>query len=307
MNKKLLALLMAFVCIFIWGITFICTKVLLVDFSPLEILFVRFLCAYLCLWIIRPKWEKIAFKDNLWYLLAGLSGIVVYQFAENTAINFTTATNVSVIVSICPMFTAIICQIFLKEKNINRFFIIGFVIAILGVSLVSLNGKLELSVNPIGDMLAFVSSISWGFYTMFVSIINRKNYDLICSTRRIFFFAVIFMIPLMIIGMFVGPENTMYVNLDKQINAARFASFKNWINLLFLGVAASSLCFSMWSKVCNELGSVKTSLGLYMIPVVTLVFAFIVLKEKITWMGFAGLVLTITGLFVSSIRKNNKP
>ena len=48
---------------------------------------------------MRPKWEKVAAKDNLLFALAGLTGVVIYQFSENIAINYTTASNVSVIVS----------------------------------------------------------------------------------------------------------------------------------------------------------------------------------------------------------------
>ena len=63
-SSKVLGYILAGLCVFFWGITFVCTKSLLQDFSSLEILFVRFLLAYIALWIIHPKWEKIQFKDN---------------------------------------------------------------------------------------------------------------------------------------------------------------------------------------------------------------------------------------------------
>lgn len=305
--------LLATVTVIIWGITFVCTKSLLQDFSALEILFFRFIIAYIGLWIMNPKSEKIAKKDNLLFCFAGLSGVVLYQFSENIAINFTTASNVSVIVSICPLFTAIIAQIFLKEKHITPFFILGFIISIIGVFFVSLNGNIQLKINPKGDLLALFAGICWGFYSLFVSMINKKEYNLICSTRRIFFFAVIFMIPLMIIGNNISHItansdliNSMNVNLNFSENIQRFKSFLNVGNLLFLGLLASGFCFSAWNKACKLVGTVKISFGIYLIPVVTIIFAFFTLHEKISFMGLLGAILTITGLFISNIKTSSK-
>lgn len=286
--------------IVVWGITFVCTKSLLADFSALEILFYRFFTAYFGLWLIRPKWEKIELKDNIWYALAGLSGVVLYQYTENLAVHFTNASNVSVIVSICPLFTAIIAQIFLKEKHITPWFLLGFFISIVGVALVSLNGKTNLSINPKGDLLALSAAICWGFYSLFVSIINKKDYDGLCSTRRIFFFAIIFMMPLILIGTKTGT-----VTFASEIMKARFSKPLNWINLLFLGLVASGLCFWAWNKACNIVGTVKATKGIYLIPVVTIIFSFFTLHEKITWMGSLGAIITIAGLFISEIKKKD--
>ena len=311
--RPVLGYALATISIFFWGITFICTKALLTDFSALEILFFRFVAAYLGLWIIRPKLMKIERRDNILFMLAGLSGVVLYQFTENMAINFTNASNVSVIVSICPLFTAIIAQYFLKENHLNLWFLLGFIISIFGVALVCFNGKTELELNPIGDLLALFSAICWGFYSLFVSLINKKNYDPVCTARRVFFYAVLFMLPLMAIGYGVsrgqtpdqaqsGMAASMFVTLDKAINAQRFTKPMNWVNLLFLGVIASGFCFSAWNKACEIVGTVKVSCGLYLIPVVTIIFAFFTLGEQITVLGGIGAVVTIIGLFVSEKR-----
>ena len=304
----MLGYFLAAISIFFWGITFICTKSLLKDFSSLEILFIRFLMAYIGLWIMHPKIQKIQPVDNILFVLAGLSGVVLYQFSENIAINFTNASNVSVIVSICPLFTALIAQYFLKENNLNLWFLLGFIISILGVALVCFNGKMELELNPKGDLLALFSAVCWGFYSLFVSLINKKNYDPICATRRVFFYAVLFMLPLMLAGfgitksessMFEGLRESMLVTLNKAANASRFSKPLNWFNLIFLGAIASGFCFSAWNKACEIVGTVKVTCGLYLIPVVTIIFAFFTLGEKITWLGALGSVITITGLFIS--------
>ncbi len=288
-DNKVFGYLLAAACVFFWGITFVCTKYLLRDFSPLEILFYRFIAAYLGLWILRPRYEKIAARDNILFALAGFSGVILYQLFENIAINYTNASNVSVIVSICPLFTAIFSQIFLKEKHLSVWFIIGFIISITGVTLVCLNGNKTLEFKPKGDFLALFSAVCWGLYSVVISLINRKNYNQICATRRIFFFAVLMMIPLMIF--------TNDISIIQ--NSTRFAKPLNILSLLFLGIIASGFCFAAWNKACKIVGTVKVSCGLYLIPIVTIIFAFFVLGEKITLAGALGAAITIAGLFVS--------
>lgn len=250
--------------------------------------------------------DKIPLKDNLFFALAGLSGVVVYQFSENIACNLTSASNVSVIVSICPMFTAIIAQLFFKEKHVTPFFAAGFVIAISGITLVSLNGSTDIHLSPKGDLLALCSAVCWGFYCLFVSILNKKSHNTIGSTRRIFFFALIFMIPLVTAGLFSPDGSFMHVTFSREINSGRLTKPVNLCYMLFLGFIASGLCFFTWNKACQLVGTVKVSAGIYLIPVVTIIFAFFMLGEKITPMGILGAALTIAGLFLSGIKKKNK-
>ncbi len=311
-NQKTFGYFIAAISVFFWGITFVCTKYLLQDFTSLEILFFRFIGAYLGLWLIYPKYEKIAARDNFLYAIAGLTGVVLYQLTENIAIHFTNASNVSVIVSICPLFTAILSQIILKEKHLSVWFITGFVISITGVTLVCLNGNKTLEFNPKGDVLALASGICWGFYSILISVLNKRNYNNVASSRRIFFFSVLMMIPLSLFGWRLGANaagsaggadseflQSLYFSFDKTVNAARFSNPLNWLYLLFLGVVANGFCFAMWNKACKICGTVRINCALYLIPVVTIIFAFFTLGEKITLLGATGALITIAGLFVS--------
>ena len=118
----------AFITILIWGTTFISTKVLLRTFTPIEILFVRFLIGYLALWLVRPKRLAPAARKEEWYFAAaGLCGITLYYLCENVALTFTLASNVGVIISIAPFFTALFGCIFLKDKRPSpRFYPVSY-------------------------------------------------------------------------------------------------------------------------------------------------------------------------------------
>ena len=54
-NKKALGHVLAIFTIFIWGTTFISTKILLQAFQPVEILFFRFVMGYILLWIMNTN------------------------------------------------------------------------------------------------------------------------------------------------------------------------------------------------------------------------------------------------------------
>lgn len=299
MKKQALPYILAAFCILVWGVSFICTKYLLRTFSSLEILILRFVTGYIAFCIISPKPLKTSgIKEELLFMGAGLCGITIYQFVENIAIYFTAANNVSIIVSTCPMFTAIIAAIFLHEKTITKNFVLGFVIAMTGIVLVTLNGSSEFSLSPKGDLLALGSAICWGFYSLFVSKINSLGHGNFASTRRIFFWALIFMIPLAVYGLIFGGKSTS-INFCPAENTARWSDWKNILNLVILGVFASSLAFVAWNKTCKALGTVKTTAAIYMVCVVTIIFSFIFLGEKISLAGLFGTFLTILGLFIS--------
>lgn len=304
MKKQALPYILAAFCILVWGVSFICTKYLLRTFSSLEILILRFVTGYIAFCIISPKPLKTSgIKEELLFMGAGLCGITIYQFVENIAIYFTAANNVSIIVSTCPMFTAIIAAIFLHEKTITKNFVLGFVIAMTGIVLVTLNGSSEFSLSPKGDLLALGSAICWGFYSLFVSKINSLGHGNFASTRRIFFWALIFMIPLAIYGLVFEGKSTS-INFCPAENTARWSDWKNILNLVILGVFASSLAFVAWNKTCKALGTVKTTAAIYMVCVVTIIFSFIFLGEKISLAGLFGTFLTILGLFISEKKQN---
>jgi drug/metabolite transporter (DMT)-like permease len=69
-----------------------------------------------------------------------------------------------------------------------------------------------------------------------------------------------------------------------------------WGNLLYLGVAASLLCFYFWNIVIKKLGAVRTTNYVYFAPPVTLIASALVLKEPITWIALLGAALILAGV-----------
>lgn len=286
-NKKGTGYLLAMITILIWGTTFISTKILLNDFKPVEILFLRFLIGLVILYIVCPKKLKSKNKkEELIFALAGLCGVCLYYLLENIALTYTTATNVGIIISIAPFFTGIASHFILKSENLNRNFYIGFLTALIGIVLISFNGNLNFNLNPIGDILALLAAIVWALYSILTRIISSFNYPTLLTTRRIFTYGILFMLPIVWIN-----------GIDIQIE--QFANITILGNILFLGIGASALCFVSWNSAVRILGAVKTSTYIYLVPVITITTSIIFLNESITWMIVLGTVLTLSGLFLS--------
>lgn len=154
----------ALLTVLIWGTTFIATKVLLRDFQPVEILFFRFLLGYVALWLAQPHVLRgTTWHQELIFIGAGLCGICLYYLLENIALTYTMASNVGVIVAVAPFFTAMLAHLFLRgEERLPANFFIGFLVAMVGVCLISFSGA-SFSLNPKGDILALLAALVWGF------------------------------------------------------------------------------------------------------------------------------------------------
>ncbi|OMF15271.1 EamA family transporter [Paenibacillus amylolyticus] len=278
--------------ILIWGTTFVSTKVLLIDFTPVEILFFRFLIGYLVLLLIYPRSLRIAsFREEWLFIGAGLCGVTLYFLIENIALVYTTASNVGVIVSIAPFFTAVLAHFFLDGEKLTRRFIIGFGIALSGIILIALNGSFVLQLNPVGDLLAFIAPAVWAIYSVLMRKIGELPYHTIGATRKVFFYGLVLMLPALLLS-------------DFHLELGRFKNMTNLSNLLYLGLGASALCFVTWNRTVNLLGAIKASVYIYLVPVITVVSSAIILREQITWVILLGAFLTLFGSYISERTAN---
>ena len=292
-HKNTLGHLAALFTAVVWGTTFISTKVLLRNFQPVEILLFRFVLGFLALGLIYPRrLTGTNLRQELTFAGAGLCGVSLYFLLENIALTYTMASNVGVIISVSPFFTAIFSRMFLKEEPLRANFFLGFLLAIAGIFLISFNGQ-RLALDPLGDVLALLAALVWAAYSVLTKKIGGYGYHTILTTRRIFFYGILFMLPAVLM-------------MDFRLDLTRLGDPVHLGNLLFLGLGASALCFVTWNFAVKAMGAVKTSVYLYLVPVITVVASGLILRETITPMAGAGTALTLSGLILSEYRGAKK-
>lgn len=300
MNKtKLIGNLCALYSALVWGTTFIVTKNLMENFNPAEILFTRFFIAFCVLLVIRliKGKEKAEHEksrgDEALLALCGLTGLFLYGTLEIISMRYTYASNTSTIVSTNPFFIALFALLFLKEEKPRANFFIGFLIAISGVALISFNGASQFGLNPLGDGLALLCAVAWGIYTTVVKHLSNKGYSTTYITRHTYMW-----------GSAIMAANLPFFGINTDMS--RFLDWRAALSLLFLGIFASCTCYLTWNYATRSIGPVNSSLYIYGIPVVTIIFAAAVLHEGVNLLSLAGIALVIVGTVISSLRKKTK-
>lgn len=288
MHKKqqIVGHLIALFTVFIWGTTFVSTKVLLEEFTPVEVLFTRFAIGLLVLYMMNHKKMKLKDRKHEWYFIgAGITGITLYFLFENIALTYSTASNIGILLACVPFMTGILSYFIMKEP-LNRAFFIGFVFTIIGIYIINFNGQVVLKLNPLGDFLAIIAGFIWALYCIFLRKIEQYEYDTIQTTRRIFGWGILFMIPVLIL---MGYDPKLEI-MAKPVYLANF---------LYLGIGACAVCFVTWNIALKMLGVVKTSMYLYLNPVITIIASAIILNERITWIAILGTIFILLGLIIS--------
>ena len=289
-NRRLVHHVVAFLVVATWGGTFISTKLLLLGgLSAAQIFFLRFIIAYVllltyCLYK-GIRWMADSWQDEALMAMLGLTGGSLYFLSENSAMNYTTTTNTSLIVSLSPLVASSLISIFYKSQRLNKRQAMGSLMAAIGVVMVVLNGHFVLHLSPLGDTLAFGAALCWGFYSLLMIPANSR-YDVLFITRKVFFYGLLFMIPYFIwkpgLGIHLLSSQPMLV-----------------ANLLFLGCVASMLCFVAWNWVLKKLGAVVATNYVYLNPVTTIIFAWLILAEQITIYFILGTILILVGMYVA--------
>ena len=279
--------LLAFFVAAVWGVSFVSTSKLLdAGIQPTEIYIIRFVIAYLV--ILALTFRKImsdSLKDEVLFMICGLCGGSIYYIGENTALQYTLVTNVSLLVTLSPIITVLLTKMMYKTEQLSKGFIVGSIIAFIGVACVIFNSSFNIEVKPLGDLLSIFAAVSFAIYCIVVKKLNAR-YDTLFISRKIFFYGVITALPF----------------LTFQDHFMDFAILKEpvvWMHILFLGVVCSMLAFILWNEAINKLGASRASNYLYFSPVITLIASVWLLNENVSTVGYIGCALTIGGVIVS--------
>ena len=269
-----------------WGSSFIATKYLLDEITPETIIAMRLIFAIILLLTIAVYQKRnfsINLKSHTYILILALIA-VFHLWIQVTGLKFTTASNTGWIIGTAPVFMAILGFFFFKEK-LNLVKISGIIIAAFGLLMLVGKGNpanIDLIQNK-GDLLVLSSAFTWGIYSM----VNKKislNYSPLMTILYLFIMMAIIIIPF---------------NLNSAVvKSVIHLSVVGWISILFLGLLCSGISYVIWAYALREMESAKVGAYLYFEPFVTVITAWIFLREDITLlMILSGFVIT-AGVFL---------
>lgn len=278
--------LLALITACIWGSTFAASSLLIsAGLTPAQIMCGRFIIAYL---LMLPFSHKLilprSWRDELLFILLGVTGGSLYFLSENYAVKLTNFTStVALIVCTCPIWTALLNRLVWRKEHLSGRFISGSFIAVIGVSMVVLNGVFVLDDNPWVILLSFGAALLWAFYSIILKVLDRR-YSSDIITRKVFFWGVITMLPICFIE--GAPQWSLFLTPTVSIT------------LLFLALIASLGCFLIWNMVCKRLSVVTASNYLYFNPVTSLWMGAFLLGEQVTVTAILGCAITIAGVYL---------
>lgn len=272
----------------IWGINFSAVKYALTDFFPLSFTVVRFVLAGLFLFaimLINREPLSIDRQDRAALVKLGLIGITLYNLFFMYGLKYTSASNSALLISLSPLFAVFIQAVSGKERITSRI-IAGLGLACAGVFLVIKGRYGEFSVSTeglIGDLLTLCGALLWAFYTLTAKPLLEK-YSPIKVTAYSILAGSVLLIPL--------SAHELVLQSWSGI------SIQSWLALCFCAFIAAGVAFTLWYQGVKQIGVTRTVVYHYLMPCVAVVFAALVLGERITLLQVLGGAAILVGVLI---------
>ena len=285
------ALVAAMVC---WAFSFVWVKVAYISYGPLTTTLFRLAIAAAFIFIysrIGKQLMRIRPEDYLTFLLLAFFEPFLYFLGESYGLKYISSTMGAIIVSTIPLFSPLAASKFHGESLSARN-LIGIILSFLGVSIVVFDSSFNLTASPLGIALEFLAVASAiGYTTVLVSLVKKYNAPTIVTWQN--FIAVFFFLPLWLIFE------------SKEFLAIKF-DFKAFGAIIELAVFASGMAFILFTYSLKNIGINRSTMFINVIPVLTAVFAWIILDDPMTWRKIFGILVVISGLFIAQVKMKKK-
>lgn len=288
--KSRLSVFLALTVAIIWGVSFVATKIVVASIPPTSAAFMRFVIAFVILIGVSSLKKRNALmrgKDRFYIMMMGLTGVTLYFLAENYGLKFTSAANGSLIVSTVPVFTVIFNALFLRER-FPAITVIGIIMSFIGIYVLLFGFSPYLSINWKGDIVMFISVLSWLGYTFYAKKLGNR-YNSMQITTELTFWGAVFFIPFVIYDIFRDP---MFITAF---------TVKSLLALLYLGIICSALAYVMWNKALQDEDSHLVNSFIYLIPLFSIITESFYLRQMPPLRVFIAALTIIAGLFITHI------
>lgn len=272
----------------LWGSSFIALKIAFVELPAMWVIFGRMAIGSL-VFVLAWRWRgRIAYQAGDWkYLLAlAVCEPCLYFVFEAIALQNTSAAQAGMITALMPLLVAIGAYLALGER-ITRLTLTGFLLAVSGAVWMSVVGNPDESApNPLlGNFFEFLAMLCAMGYTLLLKHLSTR-YSAFILTAMQALIGTLFFFPLALV---LQP-------LPAQIG------LQGALAVLYLGLVVTVVAYGLFNFGVSRLPASQASGFVNLIPVFTLIFALLLLDERLNGLQMAGGVLVFIGVAISQWR-----
>ena len=279
-SKKLLYVLNA-AWVFVGAFEYILSKPVLEVIPTLELLWFKYIIAgaiIICVKFVTKQTWSFRLKDIPIFIMLALFGEIFYFFSGFTAMSYIPIALVTVVISLTPVLSVVFDRFYYRRK-VRVPTILGICASLFGISMVAgLDTELLAGGRIVGYILAFLPAVFTNIYNIIV-LRNTPRYSP-------FDIALYLILTTTII---LTPYGLSHLPPPQDINAGMI------LTAVFLAVFPAVLGMLVYINSLKVLGSTTTVLYLNFVPVVSCIFAWLLLGETITSLQMIGGAITITG------------
>lgn len=287
-NEKKLAIALLLIAMFFWGISFVVIKVGLNEgVPPMTLNAIRFTISAIIIYPLfktREPATRISKKELPSLLFAGVFGVALYFFFETIGVQYTTASNASLIIASIPIFT-MLTEVVVFKKRVSIVPVAGIFLSLIGVYLLITQAAQSSQGNNtlIGNLLMLGACLSWVAYVIVTKKVVKQYSGLALTTYQIIFGAVL-LCPLALLEM----------------NSWKPISLLAWGSILFLAVTCSVISYICYNYALKHISSIIVSTYLNLLPVISVICGVLLLGESISLMqGVGGLIVIASIMLVN--------
>ncbi len=277
-----------------WAFSFIWFKVANQTFKPITIVFLRLVISIAVLGIylfLSKNFTKIRKEDRKLFFVLALFEPFFYFLGESFGLTYVSATVGSVVISTIPVFVAIGAWMLFRER-LRAVNYAGIILSFIGVLAFILNtdGSFSFSIK--------------GLALLFLAVFSAVGYNL-TLTRLLGSYTPVFIVAVQsVIGAFLFLPIFLITDLGDFMQTT--LTLRNLLPVVELAIFASCGAFILFAYSVKKMGISKVNVFTNSIPVLTAIFSFFILGEKLTIQNAIGMMIVITGLFLSQLNGRKK-
>lgn len=275
----------AMAVILMWGTTFVLTKALYADMTPLALGGLRFMVipaiAFTVLFLGtrrngRPESLRIKRADIPLIALTGLLGYTFYQLGFLLGLQHTSAFAGALMISLQPLVTLVIVR-FLGERQTPAIWA-GAIIALLGVTIFLFSGDEDSKM--LGNAIAFGGGVAFALY----QVLNRRLIREYPTATYSAWSTVFGSIPLVLIG-----TPAMMAQDWAGVSGA------SWLSFAYMCIFPVYIAYILWGWAIRHRGVAISGFTL-LVPIVAGVSSWLFLGEEFGPQKIIGGGLAVAGL-----------